>query len=455
MRISSVVLAAGLVGVGFGLTLHAAAAPADCAALLRHGRRGEAKACYTALVSSADPYLRAEGFWGVEQYEDANKEFRTAVAQSDRPGNNATNAHDRVRWGRLMHERFNDKVAGDLFHEALERDPKNADAYVGLGIVSAELFNKKAREYLDKALELNPKLFEAREVLADLALDDSDYAEASKQADAALQISSDALDAIAAHAAMELLADRSPDEWIGKMLQINSTYGKGYALIAAQLVIHMRYEEGVAYYRKAVEVDPRLWSARSQLAIQLMRLGQEEEPRQQLLLSFNNGFRDAATANSLKLLDSYKNFETFKDKTTILRLYKNEAPLLRPYFDDILKRALATYQKKYNMTLPDPVQVEVYPNHDDFAVRTLGLPGLGASGVTFGEVVAMDSPSGQKPGSFNWASTLWHELDHVFILTETKHRVPRWFAEGLAVHEEKQANPRWAYQLTPEIVVAM
>ena len=93
------------------------------------------------------------------------------------------------------------------------------------------------------------------------------------------------------------------------------------------------------------------------------------------------------------------------------------------------------------MKLPGPVQVEVYPDHEDFAVRTMGMPGLGALGVTFGEVVAMDSPSGRPPGEFNWASTLWHEMSHVFILTATNIRVPRWFTEGLAVHEETEVVP--------------
>ncbi len=68
-----------------------------------------------------------------------------------------------------------------------------------------------------------------------------------------------------------------------------------------------------------------------------MRLGQEDEPRQQLELCYNNGYRDAATVNSLRLLDSYKNFDTFKDDTTILKLHKNEAELLRPYFEEVLK----------------------------------------------------------------------------------------------------------------------
>jgi len=120
-----------------------------------------------------------------------------------------------------------------------------------------------------------------------------------------------------------------------------------------------------------------------------------------------------------------------------------------------MHKNIADYERKYHMKLPGPVQLEVYPNHEDFAVRTLGVPGLGALGVTFGEVVAMDSPSGRKPGDFHWASTLRHEMSHVFILTATNHRVPRWFTEGLAVHEETQASPEWGDPMTPDIVAAL
>ena len=435
--------------VGSSVAAAAASSPADCATLRRHGRRAEAQACYQSLTLAADPYLRAEGDWGLELYQDASNEFRAAVARADQ------NALYRVRWGRLLHERFNNADAAALFEEALQRDARNAEAYVGIALVGADGFDRKARESAARALQLDPKLFEAHEVLANLALEDSDPAEAVKQADAALQIAADALDAMAIRAAVELLADRSPDAWIQKMLQVNPSYGNGYALIASHLVINRRYEEGVAYYRMAIDLDPRLWSARSQLGINLMRLGQEEEPFRQLEMSYNNGYRDAATVNSLRLLDSYKNFTIFKDDTAVLKLDKKEAGVLQPYFEDVLRRAIATFEKKYKMTLAGPVQVEVYPNHEDFAVRTYGMPGLGALGVTFGQVIAMDSPSGRKPGSFNWASTLWHEMNHVFVLTATHHRAPRWFAEGLAVHEEGQASPAWGERLTPDIVVAL
>ena len=219
--------------------------------------------------------------------------------------------------------------------------------------------------------------------------------------------------------------------------------------------MHYRYEDAVTYYRKAIEADPQLWAAHSALGIDLMRLGKEDEPYKELELSYNNGYRDAATVNSLRLLDSYKNFDTFRDDATILKLNKTEAALLLPYMQAELHTILATYEKKYRMKLPGPVQVEVYPNHEDFAVRTMGMPGLGALGVTFGEVVAMDSPSARKPGDFNWGATLWHEMSHVFILTATNHRVPRWFTEGLAVHEEGERSPEWNNRATPDVLVAI
>ena len=57
----------------------------------------------------------------------------------------------RVRWGRLLHERFNNTDADDLFKEALQRDPKNAQAYLGLALVSADGFDSKAIEWAKKA----------------------------------------------------------------------------------------------------------------------------------------------------------------------------------------------------------------------------------------------------------------------------------------------------------------
>ena len=220
-------------------------------------------------------------------------------------------------------------------------------------------------------------------------------------------------------------------------------------------MINRRYEDSIAYLRKAVAATPDLWNAHSELGIDLMRLGREGEARQELEKAYSQPFHDSVTANALTLIDSYKKFTTFETPTTALRLNKKEADVLRPYFQEEMLRSMATYEKKYKYKLSKPVQVEVYPDHEDFAVRTQGLPGLGALGVTFDNYIAMDSPSGRPPGEFHWASTLWHEMSHVYVIAMTNDRVPRWFTEGLAVHEETAASPDWGDRLSPEIIAAI
>jgi tetratricopeptide (TPR) repeat protein len=426
-----------------------AAVPADCWKLRKDGHATDAQACFERMTHSDDAYLRAEGFWGLEQWESANEQFRLATQSA------GSKPLYKVRWGRLLYERFNNPDAAGLFREALQKDPSNAGAYVGLALVFADNFDGKAAEYCAKAIALDPKLTEAHELMAQLDLENGDQTAAAAEADKAIALESDAMDAMAIHAAIELIGDRSPDAWFARIKAVNPGYGESYAVVAHELELNYRYEDAVTYYRKAIEANPRLWSAHSALGIDLMRLGQEDEPRKELELSYENGYRNAATVNSLRLLDSYRNFETFRDDGTIIKLDKSEASVLLPYIRPELHTILAAYEKKYHMKLPGPVQVEVYPNHADFAVRTTGMPGLGALGVTFGEVVAMDSPSARKPGDFNWGSTLWHEMSHVFILTATNHRVPRWFTEGLAVHEEGERSPEWKNQPTPEVLAAI
>ena len=420
-----------------------------CWSLRRGGQAEESLACFDRLAKSKDLADRAEAAWGLGQFNDANSLFKQAHAQH--PNDPAL----KVRWGRMLFERYNPNDAAGLFDEATKIDEKFAPAYVGLARVAANVFSGSAYELLRKAMELDPKLAEAPEVLARVALEDSNEAEARKAALKAVELSPLALDGMAILATIDLLGEKKDSPWFDKMLAVNPHYGEGYAEAARIVILNRRYEEGVALYRKALELSPELDAARSQLGINLMRLGQEQEARQLLQQCYDRGWRDAATANSLTLIDSYKNFDTYRTDAFALRLHKKEAALLKPYFETQLSAALTRYDEKYKFHLPRAAQLEVYPDHEDFAVRTLGMPGLGALGVTFGTTVAMDSPSGRAPGSFHWASTLWHEMSHVYTLTMTQHKVPRWFTEGVAVQEETATSPDWGDRLDGQIVSAI
>ncbi len=404
----------------------------------------------TACANGQSPALQqAEALWRAHDYKGANDTFKALVAA------NPKNAEYRTRWGRLLLERFNQTDSADLFNEALEIKPDYAPALLGLAMVANQTFDSRALSYTQKALENDHNYVEAHVFLARLQLEDNDEKAAAIEAESALAIKPDDLDAMAVLATLDILADKKSSPWIDKIFAKNPNYGEAWNTIAYFLVLNRRYEEAIVDYRKAVTLTPNLDEARSELGINLMRLGREGEARQQLETALNNGYKNKATTNTLKLMDSYNRFATFETSNTILRLDKKEADVMRPYFEAEMKRAIATYDKKYQMHLPAPVQVEVFPNHEDFAVRTMGMPGLGALGVTFGEVVAMDSPTGRKPGDFHWASTLWHEMSHVYTITATNHRIPRWFTEGIAVHEETAINADWGDRVNPDVIKAI
>jgi Flp pilus assembly protein TadD len=138
-----------------------------------------------------------------------------------------------------------------------------------------------------------------------------------------------------------------------------------------------------------------------------------------------------------------------------LRLHRSESSVLEPYAIDLVQQGIATFSRRYGFKLQEPVTVELYPDHDDFAVRVAALPGIGLLGVTFGYVVAMDSPSGRASGDFHWGSTLWHELAHVFTLEATDHRVPRWLSEGISVFEEWRTGPTPGVVVPPDVISAL
>jgi len=423
----------------------------QCENLRKHGDPGT-KTCYQGLARSSDLAIRAEGLWGIRDYQGANNSFQAAVKARPK------DAYLKVRWGLMYNEYSQPGDAADLFKEALDLDKNNAKALYGMALVASDAFEGNAAEFAEKALKADPNLVEARELLAKIALEDNHPEKAVEEAKKALETSGEALDALSILATVDWLDDKPGKEWIDRVFKINPAYGEAYATAGHFFVINRRYDEGIQYYRKALELKPDLWAARAELGVNLMRFGQNQEARQQLEQCFNANYSSPLVRNTLKLLDSIdKNVETFTTPTTVLKLDKKEGALLRPYFQAELDRAMATYEKKYKFKITGPVQLEVYPNHPDFEVRTMGLPGLGALGVTFGKYVAMDSPSGRPPGSFHWASTLWHEFSHVYVLSITNHRVPRWFTEGLAVYEETAASGAsdWGDRLDPPSIMAM
>src|SRR5690606_27729210 len=154
---------------------------------------------------------------------------------------------------------------------------------------------------------------------------------------------------------------------------------------------------------------------------------------------------------TLDLMDTFTAYDTIEQGPFQLMIGKEESALLSLYAFELLEKAYDSLSARYGYTPPGKVRVEFYRRHADFSVRTVGLTGIGALGVSFGPVLAMDSPTGRETGPFNWGSVLWHELAHTFTLGATNNKVPRWFSEGLSVYEERKSGiPGWGADVTDD-----
>ena len=437
-----------------------------------HGRRRQARVCYMNLIDQvADGAAKAEAFWGLGNFKQANDLFRQAVeAEPDDPDL-------RVRWGYLFLETHSQGQALKLFDEALKIDEAGLTARLGKASVLSRRFEGKAREWVSEVIQADPDLVEAYVLLAAMDIEENKIDDAAKVLDQGLEKAEKSgqspLELYSLKAAIDLLQGAEGSPWIQKALERNPSYGRVFADVAHFYVITRRYREAGDLYRKAVDRDPQLWSAHADLAVNLLREGEEDEAARHLELAYRGDPYSAKTVNTLRLLDSFENFKTFSNldtplpdepgalddsfekPTVIVKLHKDEADVLRPYVIELAELSLETFRAKYQFTPKKPVRIELYPDHDDFGVRTMGLPGVGLLGVTFGHVVAMDSPSGRSPGSFHWGTTLWHELAHVITLEATNHLVPRWYSEGISVYEEWAADESWGDRISPDVIEAL
>ena len=415
--------------------------------LLRQlGRRAEADRWLEAVVSStraatvADLVRVGRAAHALGQVRIANEAYQDAAEKA--PKDPALN----IAWGQLFLQAHNRAEAAKSFQTAIESDEKSAAARYGLAAALVEDSPPPALKAAQSAIEIDPSYVPAHLLIAELHLDRSERAEAKKSIELALAVNPSSLEAHALTGAIAYLEGRLNvfQNEVDFVQKINPLYGEIYRIAGDHLARAYRFDEAVKLTRQAIAVDPDNIRAHADLGMHLLRTGDEPAARRSLELAFKADPFDTITYNLLSMLDTLDKFETFREGLVMLRLHPDEAPVLREYVMPLAQDALAKLSAQYRFKPQGPVLIEVFPKHDDFAVRNLGLPGMiGALGACFGRVVTMDSPRARPPGSFNWGATLWHEIAHVITLQMSNNRAPRWVSEGISVYEERRASPEW------------
>jgi len=361
-----------------------------------------------------------------------------------------------IALGELLLEKYNNQEALQTFRQVLSRDERHPRALLGLARSQHFDYSSEAVTSTLHALSINPNLVPARVLLARLFIELEQYADAKQEIELALQVNPRSLEALAALAVIHRLQQNQQgfERVEAHILELNPGYAELYTLLAEMAVQNRLYREAEGFAGHAVELDPQSWRGYGLLGMNQLRLGRMQAGRENLEQSFAGDPYNVWISNTLQLADSLDDYLEIDQGRFRVVLHGDENALLEEYIHDLAQQAYRHFSARYQYQPQQPIRIELYPDHADFSVRSVGLAGVGLLGVCFGPVVAMDSPAARERGSFNWGSTLWHELAHVFHLTMTGNRVPRWFSEGLAVYEERVSRPGWGGDVDPGFLLA-
>lgn len=359
----------------------------------------------------------------------------------------------RIAAANLALSRGDYQVAEEQCLKALEKDAENVGALAALAETYWKSSDDRLKEVLGRIEKINPRHAMLKLIRAELALDLNRTEEALKLIGEVLAYNPNHARALALKAAAQFVADdvRAMKETQREALRFNSSLSLVYKIPARVASRHYRFQEAVDFERAAIKLDGKDFEARALLAFDLLRLGREDEGRRELEEAFQQDKFNVQLYNMLKLMDTLGNYALLTRGPFALSLPKDEESILADDALALLHEAYDKYSKKYKVELATPISVQIFNSHDDFMVRSVGLPGsIGFLGICFGRLVTMDSPSARPKWAMNWRSVLWHEFVHVVTLQKTKNRMPRWLSEGISVYEETQKSPSWGQKLELE-----
>ncbi len=466
-------------------------------AWLRMGKPKKAAASFKAVLRKHPNHFRALIMLGVTRREqgkmaeakaafyrmydafDANKidsgsaEHLTYVAMACRYTDNFRDASDTFadavkadpkhvealqQWAEISLEKYEAGHAEQHYLKVLKINPRHVDALVGMARVKLTQSNdvKGSRKYLDRAKKVDRHNIDARVIRAEMLLN----ADANHQAEAmltkALIRNPRHLGALSMLGTSFYLRDDvgSFKRMKSKILKLNPRYTAFFRTVVRLAVRHHRYAESTRLSREAIKIDPKDYYSLADLGTNYLRMGDDKRGLKHLRDAWKGDRYNVRTYNLLNLFEDVlaKHYTFIKTKNFRFRVHKKEKELLAKTVAPELERAFKTYVKKYGFKPKTPVVIELFQSRQHYAVRTVGLPGLGALGVCFGQVITAISPTN---GMFNWGQVLWHELNHVFTIQLSRSRVPRWLTEGLAEMEPSLRHKEWRRERDQMLWTAM
>ncbi len=417
----------------------------------RMGRKAEADAIFQAFPDR----IGKEGIAGKEL---------TALAIGCQE--QALRTHDKELLKRVMK---------DLYSRAQEAEPKHAPARVEAGLLFLEKYQygdaekefkvvledtqdpqaltgmarvfwgrgdfAKAYGFCEEALKAKPGLEEPLLLLAGLSLWDQDPDGLAKWTGEVLKNDPQCEEALVLQAASAFVTGRA-DEGRALMARAEALrpgWPEAFRIVAGVMESWHRSGESILWLERGLRLFPGEPGLLGDLGEILLHSSREEEGRKFLEHAYEKDPFNSRLSNTLNLLDEVSAWPVIQTRHFRIRCHPSEAPLLADLLARDLERDYEEVTALYGYEPAEqPIDVELYPQQDQFAVRTLGQPSIGATGVCFGRFMAVDSPAVRaQMGPFHWGDVARHEFTHVVTLQRTGFRVPRWLTEGLSTYAEQ------------------
>lgn len=369
----------------------------------------------------------------------------------------ARERYDRLHWpvllteARLLLDKDNMPEALAVLQQALQLNPRCAEAWYELGLTSVARFDFDGARAAAGALQaLHPAHPLADLLLAESAMIQNDPDLALQLLDGVLARYPKQRAALALRCAAIALTYDEPAlaEALRRHDELSPGSARAHYEVGRFLSFDRQYEAAAAALNEAIARQPKWPAPRIELGLLELQSG-----RDALALSALRDVRELdrynkRVANSLFLLEelmsAYRQVETEHfiirySPTTEDRVFVDMMP-------ETLERIHAAVAGRFGHEPDRKTIIEVLPNHKWFGVRIGGMPFIHTIAACTGPVIAMEVPrEGPRQlhlGPFDWPRVLQHEYTHTITLSQTRNRIPHWLTEAAAVSMEF-APRRW------------
>lgn len=360
---------------------------------------------------------------------------------------------DRLSWkarlieALLLYEKDKYSEVSKAVAETLELNPKCAEAYFLLGLMTVDTFDfprgERLAATLDQLASPAPSIHAAT-IRAYIRLRQNEGELALAQLAPALVAYPNAPMLLAYRAACaavrfdfakadELLAD------------FDSKFpGSPYAsfVVGKSMSGSRQYEEAARYLAIATERAPYWAEPVVELGLSEFQAGRNDAALSALLSATTLDPQNNRAVNSLTLLQELSTYVNIESEHFIVRCKPGvdevvAREMLEP-LEEIFTRVTGEGRGGIAHKPQHKTVLELYPNHRWFGVRITGMPQLHTIAAATGPVIAMEAPR-EGPGhmgAFDWRRVVQHEYTHTVTLSRTKNRLPHWFTEASAVYLE-------------------